>query len=291
MGVKVTEDGVARVSIEPAEGTSVNLITPNWCDKNTWYHDSHYHPGFELTDSGDHTTYSGVAVSGCWVDNYHGRYSDEDTLKTHEGYVPRLKVYVDGVEKTEQDPHLASGGDYTVDYCAPSVTFLSPLDESAVVTADIFTAKGSTWTLKPDSGKKLKIKSVEAQFSVDVSIKDTLHFETFGYVQVFAPALWQGQGGPYPTDTLIPISEKIYKTMQDYINEANGAMPQILKTTAASPTWRDLTENVQTFPWEYQTVKTLVSSYGMETRIYLSHDTPFDGQIATATFYCLSVDE
>ena len=285
MGKRLTDDGVTRVSVEPAEGTATNLISPNWCDRGTWYFKATKTTGAALTNSGDNLTYTGI---GPWIDNYHGRYSDEDTLTNELGDIPRLKVYVNSVEKTEQDPNLGSGGDYTVDYDNGSVAFLSANAPGDTVTADFWVGTDSCWVIKPASGKKLKIKAVEAQFSADVSIRDTLHFKTFGYVDVFAPQLVDN---PYPSGTLIPISDKVYKTMLDYINEANGAMPLIHKTTNPAPGWRDITQDIQTYPWNYQAVKTLYSSYGMETRIYLKNNVPFDGTLATATFYCFSVSE
>jgi len=106
-------------------------------------------------------------------------------------------------------------------------------------------------------------------------------------VDVFAP---QYTPTPYPSGTLIPIgSPTIYKTMMNYIDEANGAMPEIPPMGGAG--WRGTSQAVQIFPWRYQAMTELVSSYGMEIRIQLQHETPFGGDVATATFYCLSEPE
>ncbi|MDX1554917.1 MAG: hypothetical protein R3212_02720 [Xanthomonadales bacterium] len=284
-----TADGVQRVSVEKAEGSRVSAITPNWCDRCSWYYSADKKVGKALTELTPLTFQDPDGKA--WIDNYHGRYSVEDFLTTKDGDVPRLKVYVDSVEMTEQDPHTGTGGDYTVQYDAVGGAIITFAESQAgkAVTVDCWESNGSMWVLKPSAGKKLKIVSVEAQFAEDVSITDSIHFAAYGLVEVFAPHLTPS---PYPAGTLIPLGDPvIYKTMLDFINEANGAMPVIPKTIAGVPTWRDLSKNIATYPWQYQAVTELLSSAGMEIRIWLEHETPFDGLVATATFYCLSYDE
>jgi hypothetical protein len=281
MASKKTSDGLPRVSIEPTEGTKLTLISPNWCDKTTWYMSSVRELGTTLTGNAQRTEYTGT---GIWVDNYHGRYSDEDTLKTDEGFVPRLKVYVDGVQKVEVDPHT-NAGDYLVDYMGAKVTFSSPLSEGAVVTADVYKVQNSVWRVLPSAGKHLKIVLVEAQFSLDVHVTDSILFQPYGYVDVFAPQLMPG----VPSGTKIPLGPpKKYKTMMDYVNEATGALPLIKSPSGGTNTWRDITCDMQVFPWNYIAVTELSSAAGMEVRISLEHNVPFGGTAATASLYCLS---
>ena len=283
-----TDDGVQRVSVEHTEGSRVSAITPNWCDPCSWYFQATKKTGKALTEING-TTFQDPDGKW-WIDNYHGRYSAEDILKTEAGDIPRLKVYVDDIQLTEQDPHAGSGGDYTVEYDAvggATVTFLAD-QTGKTVTVDCWECAGSCWILKPNPGKKLKIVSVEAQFSDDVSLRDTIKFQPYGLVDVFAPQLMDG----VPSGTLIPLGNPtVYKTMLDFINEANGAMPIIRKSAHPSPSWRDLTVDIATYPWDYQAVTQLLSSAGMEVRIFMEHGTPFAGLVATATFYCLSYDE
>lgn len=277
MGFTQTDDAVLRVSTEPAEGSRVTIISPNWADKTTWLWKSIQTLGVTMVDSGDQLTYNPPSgKEGPWVDNYHGKYSNEDYAVTEEGHIPRLKVYVDTgggpVLKTEQDPHTGSGGDYTVDYSTGDITFLSALGVSDVVTADIYEVGSSEFFIKPEAGKKLKIVRVEVQFSKDISITDTVKYQL------------NIASSPYGD----PV---IYKTMQDYVNESDGAYPIIYKTTDASPTWRDLSDDVQTLPWQYAAITELKSSLDMDIKVSLEHDVPFDGSYAVATFYCLSYVE
>ena len=109
-------------------------------------------------------------------------------------------------------------------------------------------------------------------------------------MQVFAPTLWDQYDppGPYPTNTLIPLTRTVYKCMQDFYNESNGALPTL--PALGGEGWRGAPE-VVVLSWNYAALLNLHSSMGMEVRIYLEHHTPFTGTYATATVYGLSEDE
>jgi hypothetical protein len=40
VGAEHTSDGLTRTAVEPTEGSKVTIMSPNWCDKTTWYYDS-----------------------------------------------------------------------------------------------------------------------------------------------------------------------------------------------------------------------------------------------------------
>jgi hypothetical protein len=282
-----TKDSKPVVSTWPTEGTRKTFITPSWCDKTTWLQQATRIVD-EVASRVDATHYD--VAHPFVIDTYHGKVSQEEFFKDANGNGYRVSVKIDDVVKTEQDPHPASGGDYTVDYNAGRITFLSSVSDAAVVKVTYHYATTSLYTIKPSTGKILKIKSAEAQFSKDIGITDSIRFQPYGYVIVFAPQLAQSNGGQYPDTTLIPLGEAtVYKTMADYINEANGAYPEIPAIGGAG--WRGCDQGVVTFPWNYIAMTDLISSYGMEIRIYLEHEVPFTGTIATATFYCFSESE
>jgi hypothetical protein len=265
-----TSKGMPVVSIWPTEGTRKTFITGNWCDKTTWYQKA-VRVVDEVATCNNVGTYTQYGVSHTYlIDTYHGKISQEDFLKDASNNSYRVVVKVNDVVKTEQDPHLGSGGDYTINYATGVVTFLSPLLLTDVVKVTYHYANGSEFVVKPDAGKVLKIRTAEVQFTKDIVITDTVKFQ-----------LYVG-GSPY-TD---PVT---YKTLMDYINEANGAYPEIAAMGGSS--WRNLPQAVVTFPWNYQAVTELKSSLGMEIRIKLEHELPFTGTTATATFYCLSENE
>lgn len=294
-----TQDKVLRVSVEKADGTGSELITPNWGDNTSWYYKAQEYLGIALSPLASNARVykpADLNYNGPWVDAFHGKYSKEEFMLTEQGKLPKLKVYEDGVQLTEMDPqwlidpYAVSPGDFVVDYLDGEIIFHKA--PTGVITADVYKVTTSEWMVKPPAGKKWKLDSAEAQFSVGVSMRDQVDYVTYGYVEAFAPTLWDGYNppGPYPAGTLVPISTIHYKTMMDFINEANGSFPSIAGTTSQAANWRDLKDGIQGFPWNYKYYRVLRSSLGMETRIKLAHDTPFEGH-ATATLYMLEYDE
>lgn len=264
----MTSDGKPIYSAWPTEGTRKTFITGNWCDPTTW-HQKAVRVVDEVADCSNPGTNTVYAVDHVnLIDIYHGKITQEDFLQDADSHSYRVVVKVDDVVKTERDPHVGSGGDYTVNYATGVITFASDRGNS-VVKVTYHYANGSEYIIKPDAGKKLKIKTAEVQFTKDIGITDSVKFQL--YVA----------GNPYGN----PV---VYKTLMDYINEANGAYPEI---AAMGTGWRGIPQNVVTFPWNYQAVTELKSSIGMEIRIKLEHEAPFTGTAATATFYCLSEDE
>jgi len=271
------------VLVEKPKSTSVTLFSHDWSDKTTWREAAVRVVDEVATDSGDHLTY-GLAHTFL-VDNFHGKMTGEDYLKDADGNSLRVAVKVNDVAKTEQDPHYASGGDYIVDYDAGTVTFLSALDPADVVKVTYHYATTSVFTVAPAAGKTLVVDFVEVQFSADIELTDSVVFQPYGYVIAFAPQLAQSNGGPYPDLTKIPLGDPlIYKTMTDYQNDAVRAYPKYPALGGGG--WRGAPQEILVMDWDYLRAKPLVSSAGMELRIFLQHDVPFGGWYATATFYC-----
>jgi hypothetical protein len=265
-----SSEGKPLVVQWPTEGTRKTFITGNWCDKTTWYQKA-VRVVDEIADCTNAPTYTTYQVDQTHlIDTYHGKISGEEYLKDSSNNSFRVVVKVNDVTKTEQDPHTGSGGDYTVNYVTGVITFLSPRLITDVVKVTYHYANGSEYVIKPEAGKILKIRTAEVQFTKDIVLTDTVRFQL--YVA----------GNPYGDAV-------VYKTLMDYINEANGAYPEI--SSMGGNGWRGLPQNVVTFPWNYQAVTELKSSLAMEIRIKLEHDTPFTGTSATATFYCLSENE
>jgi hypothetical protein len=282
-----TFDGKDINAIWPTEGSKATLFTPNWCDRTTWHYKS-VRVVDEVLDPqviGVFTTYDFLHQNV--IDTYHGKISGEDYLKDSDGNSYRVVVKVNGVIKIERNPHFGTGGDYTIDYPLGTVTFTLPLSENDEVKVTYHYENGSEWTIKPDSGKILKIGKVEVQFSEDVNLTDSVVFQLYGVVDIWDPQLVPNI---YPSGTMIPIGDAdVLKTIQDYINEANGSFPTI--PIIGGNSWRGLSQKIQVFQWDYQSLTDISSKLRLEIRIKLEHDTPFNGTTATATFYCLSEKE
>jgi hypothetical protein len=276
---QTTSDNRLRVAIEKSDELSKDIYTHNWCMPTTWYQGSIRVVNEVATNTGNQLTYT-LAHQNV-IDTYHGKITGEDDLLDSNGNSYRVVVKVNSVTKTEQDPHYGTGGDFTVNYTVGSITFLNALQPSDVIEVTHHYAQGSAFYIRPDAGTTLSLDISEVQFSVDVGITDTVIFQTFGYVDVFAPQLLNN---PYPPGTKIPIKTFKYKTISDYQNAAFKAYPTY--PAIGGNTWRGQTQEVVVFDWDYQRGLSLHSAYGMEVVIYLEHHTPFAGTYATATVYC-----
>jgi hypothetical protein len=274
-----TPDGKPIRSMFPTEGSRKTFISHDWTDRTTWFSDSKRVTAQALTRNTD-TEYA--APHDNLIDTYHAKVWEEDDLVDGDGHSYRVKVWVDGVEKTEQDPHEGSGGDFTVDYAAGVVTFLAAVGSEAAVTAEYHYEDGSTFYVRPEAGKKFLIRNSEVQFSKDIILNDSITFETFGLVDVFAPQLMPG----VPSGTLIPLKHVRYKSIKDFYNEANGAMPTYPAIGGSG--FRALSQDVVVMKWDYAALLEIISTYGMEVRLYLDHHVPMGGTYATATLYGLS---
>lgn len=268
-GIAEDPDHRLRISQEPRKvGSGLIVVTHNWCDPTTWYTQSVRVTGEALEDSGDGLTFG--AAHENWIDLTHGKIYREDLISAP--YKPVVRV--DGVVKTERDPWAVSGGDYQINYAAGTVTFFSSQAGKAV-TADYSYANGSMFVIAPAPGKRLWVEYSEVQFSKDIDIKSTTHFQPWAY-------------NPANPPSKIPVAAPTtYKTLDNYIEEANGCYPTIPTMGGARGTRQDRV----TFPFHYPVIKELLSSLGLEIRIWLESDVSFGGEYGTATFYCTSYSE
>ena len=274
-----------RVPTGKASVTRCTIYTSNWCDKTTWYQEATRVVDEVTTDSGDHTTYNLEHTHV--IDTYHGKITQEDFLVDGDSNSYRVVVKVDSEVQTEQDPHLGTGGDYTVNYSAGTITFLAALAGTETVEFTYHYAGSATFTIKPNAGKALKMDITEVQFSVDVELTDSVKFQAYGFVDVFAPELTPT---PYPSGTLIPLGDpNVYKTMQDFLNDSVRTYPQYKAFGGFG--WRGMSADSCVMDWDYVSSTFLSSAAGMEIRISLEHDVEFGGTFATASIYCIVEDE
>lgn len=285
-----TSDGKPVVSMFPTEGTRTTLVTHSWTDRSTWYQKSTYvaQETPSVVTPGEMYQLAHYPV----IDTFHGKLWDENNLIDANNCSYRVNVQINTgsgwVTKAEQDPHTEAG-DYLVDYHAGTIAFVPDIPTDAQVRVTYHYAGSSEFVMKPLPGKLLKIRTVEVQFSTDVIMTDTVLFIAYGYVDYFAPQYLQANGGPYPSGTKIPLSTTRYKTMYDFQAESNGALPSI--PAIGGDSWRGIKTGIMVFPWDYAAMTPLSYSAGMEVRIKLEHDMPFEGEFGTATMYCLSENE
>lgn len=266
----VSFDGEKRIRVSPEprkEGSGLVIVTHNWCDPTTWYTQSVRVTDEVLSNSGDNKTFT--SAHNNWIDLTHGKVYRENLIAAL--YLPLIKV--NGVTKTPRAPWATSGGDYSINYAAGTVTFFEAV--TGQVTASYSYATGSMFIIAPMPGKRLWIEYSEVQFSEDIDIRSTVHFQ---------PWATNPQNPQYKIPVAAPTT---YKTLDNYIEEANGCYPPVPPMGGG----RGFTKARYTFPFRYQTIKELRSSQGAEIRIWLENDVPYGGEYSTATFYCTVYNE
>jgi len=278
-----TDDGRLRTTSEKTTGQRTNFFSHKYNDPTTWYQKSIRVIEEVATDVGAHTTYT--LSHDTIIDTYHGKLTQEDDLRDSGGNSYRVVVKVDDVTKVEQDPHYGTGGDYTINYAAGSITFLSAQDANAVVEVTYHYATSSCFTIAPPANTKLQLDIAEVQFSTDINPTDSIQFQVWGIADFFlTPAQMSAYGIPYGIGYKIQLQKLVYKTMVDFLNDAFRSYPTYL-ALGDSSNWRAQLQPV--FDWDYLSSVFLFSSKGMEIRVLLEHDVPYEGYLATATFYCL----
>lgn len=260
----------------PRVGSEVTHITHNFCDSTTWYCRSVRVTDEALTDSGGGLVWNSANAN--WIDMIHGKVFDEEGIAAGIVHGYAVEVKVDSVVQTMRAPWAQSGGDYEVDFATGDVTFYVSQAGKTVEASYSHAgsgANGSEYFLKPTAGKILDIESAEVQFSKDCVINDTIDFEIWVY-------------DPAAPPNKIKYSNTAYKTMRNFIDEAQGSYPVV---PAIGGVNRGTQQETYGFPFRYGTVRRLQDSQGTELRIRLRGGTAFGGEHATATFYCTSRDE
>jgi hypothetical protein len=271
-----TSDKKLRVAVEKPDLTRSNAYSHNWCDQTTWYGSSVRIVDEVAQNAGDNQTY--YLDNYNVIDTYHGKLFDEDYLTDDDGYNFLVSITVDGYSKTEQDPHYASGGDFTVDYELAEINFLSPLSPSSEVLVTYHYATDSVFYARIDSGKKLFIVAAEVQFSDDMELNDSFKYQVY-VTNPYNP------GGPK-----VPYGNpNIYKKMSDFQIEATKAYTSYPPLGGSG--WRAMPRAIYILNWDYLSGTVLASSTGAEIRVWMEHDAPCSGTYATITFYGVTEDE
>lgn len=280
----IQQDSDMRLEVAtgpPVGLTERVLVSPNLCDRTTWYFLSTRVTNEVATDSGDGLTFN--LINSNLIDLYHGKTYDEYHLRQDGGAEYKVVVLVNSVELTERSAFASSGGDYTVDYAAGTITFFNSQSGNTVEVSYNYES-GSLWSIVPNAGKRLDIQYAEAQFSSDLDMESELIVSIHGYVEVFAPSLAVSNGGPIPDGTVIELDRWPYETIDNIIEEAVSAQPviPIIGTNA-----RGTTTSRQIFPFRYNAARDIRASYGMQLSVSLGNDTVWTGERASVTFYAV----
>jgi hypothetical protein len=268
---QVTLSGVDVISSKlvtstyPTKGLRYTVYTHNWANKTTWYQESTRVVDETPTDTGDHLTYT--LAHQYVIDTYHGKIFGEDFLTDADENSYRVVIKVNNVTKTEQDPHIVSGGDYTIDYVNGTVTFLQS-QENNTVTVTYYYAQSSKFIVSVSEGKTYDLVRVECQFASDTQLKDTVIYKVTALV---------GPGGSRVTVT----NPLVYKTMYNFIDDRDEVL-EVQKAFDVN-NWRGLSKDVYSIRWNYVAVTEFSSEYGTQIEMSLEHDEAFEGTYVTTT--------
>lgn len=326
--VPVDGDGNQMVVPQPRSGTEKYFYTHNLCDGCTWFESSVTVTEAPTTDSGDQKTWD-ITGHDCFIDLKHGRHFKEDTTPDLSDYNVLVEVQTAGAgpwsAKTE-NTWGTSDGDYEMDYELGKVVFNAAIGGTDLVRVSGKKKGASTFTVKPATGKRLKLEYVEVQYMTDIVMNADIVFGIYGLVEVFAPELTPV---PFPAGTLIPLIEERYKRIQDFFSESTGPFPfipdhggtyvveevtgatniqtklnegyLILSIDKTGQDWealmkvrsgdRAMKHPLVTLPFQYLAFRDLRASAGMEVRVSVDGDVPMGGTFAGVTFYCTTEDE
>jgi hypothetical protein len=269
-----------KVEVEPREGTGLNYYTPNLCDNTTWYEGATAVSGYSLTDSGDQISWNTNGNhDGPWIDLTHGKVFAEDLITAADDtLLCKVEVSTDGgtswVEKTE-NTFDETDGDFAVSYTSGVVIFNTALSGTDQVRASFSKAPATMChTIKPNSGKRIRIVHVETQMSKDVGITANVNYEVWAY-------------NPLDLPNKVCVKKSIYKTLNDFLYESTGVYPTFPKMDVNNP--RGIPEDILIVPFNYTASRDINDSQGVEVRVCLSK--PFTGTVCNSTFYCLEEDE
>jgi hypothetical protein len=300
-------EGNLKTSPIARPGSEAYFFTHNYCDPCSWYQEAVKHTEVALSPNSSSRIWK-HSEHRHWIDLTHGRIFNEDAIPNATDYVPVIEVSTDGGSTWEQKAENSwdnNDRDYRIEYEAGEVHFNADLDPSAQVRATFYKAGTARFTIRPKPGRMLRIKYVETQYEADIEMTTNLVFEIWMYAAALAQTLLasddsdevlMGQqlqaaidgGLVQPTDMQQAI-RRVYKRLQDFYIESTGPFPTILRHGGRND--RAMPADLHTIPFQYLSDRVLLSSAGVEVRIFNEGDIPFRGTFGNSTFYCISERE
>jgi hypothetical protein len=249
---KCSSENALKVATTKLEGSSVLLVSHDWCDRTTWWTDSVRVENQTLSTTDD-TVFTSATSKVNWINLVSGKVAYEDNVA--DDY--RTLVYVD-------DELVTTG--FTIDYALGKITF-SEAQTGKVVKATYSYENGSTWKITPDSGKILKMLGTTVKYSENVVL---------GANQTFTFQLYAGDNPAMPAT--------VYKNMKNFIECAVGDVRHV-------PSHGGMAQDVIELDFDYMTSKDIAASpYALNIRVKVSDDEPITGEWACVQAKCLSLD-
>lgn len=236
------------------KGPDIDEFTPNFCDRTTWWPESTSVENETLTDSGDGYTFN--SVNQYWIDVVSGKITEEIALR--DTYTP--VVNINGSPATMRSPFSDSGGDYTIDWDAGTVTFFAD-QEGNTITASYHYENGSAWVMTPPAGKMYSIEGGKFLVTTnDFDMTTSFHYEVLVGETV--------------------VGQSVYDSVAQLVDTAAGNLG-VLEGPIGTGIRGLPAGTYQSMGITYVTTRDLYSSMGMSLRIRLGNDEPFTGTRCT----------
>lgn len=255
---EVARDSFGRdvVVSAPMGGSSKTLVSPNMCDRYSWWWDATSVVDETLTDSGDGLTFN--SANAHWID-------PTSIVDSHEVDSIQISVTADGSPVT-------SG--FTIDHSAGTITFDASKAGSVVIASY---AHGGTplWEIEPASGKILRILKAEVQLSKDFVFNADILFEIL--LQV-AP------------DTWVVVGQNRYKNAKDFVGRANKgytipAFGELTQDVVVMPFEYPAVIDLE---YVYHDNQVTTETPAMKLRVRLSDEVEMGGEFGCVALYCVS---
>lgn len=298
--VEIQNHDLKTVQGKRTEAKVMYSFSPNLSDKKTWYLDAVQIQDEVLSgadgvqkvwslDCGGDATAKVLQVYGYITDGY--------SLSSHGGTPGEFRVTasVDSVPQAQDRPHRSVGDkQFSIDAEARTITFHTAPANGVAVTVSYWyvptDAQGHIMKLKcPPVGKKWTVDYVEAQFSKDTEMNDTVIFGAYPYEKVRDSTIYG-----------LPLQPELhYTTLQEVTDYNIGSKPVI---PAVGTNSRGFLVDKVILPWEYVeelsinnntydlTVYGLTSTEVLEFNARLEEGIPFSGERATITIRIIEED-
>lgn len=294
------------VSIQPTSGSGVTFITQNMGDVRSWIYTSKPLVDYTMIPDATYESYklynsamSEVATDyfGPLADIEHGKVAREGDFQFNKLFgQPGQPMYIYDVDQKykvivkKNNVTLVNDTDYEIDYLTGT---LYPLDGSGnriawnsgdTVTISCYYIVDSVERMYPLSGKLFRIKNVEIQFSANCNLhKQWMIMDVYQNIPGLGPWL---------------VKRRLYKNRKAYLDESNN------KTYARIQGSAEIVGDIEIFTWDYVTANDVCNVTGNFIEIFLvdaatgaknvpmstsPNDLP--AELATGTFYCISLDE
>lgn len=292
-----TDENEMRVVSDQPPGEEYYRSAWNFCNECEWVEDATLVSDFEMTDSGDLTTWNTDSTHEWWIDIVTGRIYNQDNLfyevntdgsqgsvlSAYADYIPVVKVLPNGQpDLPENWVTKTYGTDYYIKFKTGEIVFSSALTSGDRVKATFRKSCGTyTYTVIVPTGKKLKLKYAEAHGE---------NYTITGWVS-------REISIPYGEGRIVyPGSLMRYYTLRHLGLECTGAWPSMAAQGGSNLLGNQPdvlmgfgSNNFQQIPFRFLRRTELYAS--LDTRYILRLEKRWDGDFANIVLYCAIEDE